>query len=70
MKCWSFIYLSFLRKKKNLQFNWGVILSKSTIIEGTNTFSVNSEIYSSHIGYGSYISENSIFLEITHHLLL
>lgn len=64
LKIWTFVYLLRLKKEKNLEFNWGVIISKSSIFEGTNTFYADSEIYSSFIGYGTYISEKSFLQDI------
>jgi len=64
LKIWTFLYLSRLKKEKNIEFNWGVIVSKSSIFEGTNSFYSNSELYSSYIGFGTYISENSFLQDI------
>ena len=63
MKNWSYFYLLSLKRKKNLKFSYGVSITRSTIIEGTNTFGNNCKIYSSYIGFGSYISESSTFID-------
>ncbi|APQ19377.1 hypothetical protein A9200_13280 [Maribacter hydrothermalis] len=63
MKKWSFLYLLSIKKEKNLKFGKGITITKSTKIEGTNTIGDNCRIYSSHIGFGSYISENSTFID-------
>jgi len=48
-----------LKKKKNIKYGKKSFIGFSTICEGNNGFGKNSIITSSHMGYGSYIAQNT-----------
>lgn len=59
----SYLYLLTIKKKKNLQFGSKVIITKSTILEGTNAIGNNTKILSSYLGFASYVSEKSTIID-------
>ena len=46
--------------KKNVKFSSAVILNTKNIFEGNNTVGKNTEIVTSKLGLGTYVSDNSV----------
>lgn len=59
----SLLYLLSIKRRKNLQFGSKVVVTKSTILEGTNSIGNNTKVLSSVLGFASYISEKSTIID-------
>lgn len=52
-----------IRKKYDVVFKKGSTAGRNTVFEGKNLLNVNSQVYSSYVGFGTYISGNTKFVK-------
>lgn len=56
----NFFYIKYISTKYNVKVARGVYVNRNSIFEGSHSLGSHSLLFDSKLGYGSYVSENSI----------